>query len=56
MRVISARDSDPSAAAACRPARSFHRTVVEPQLPALLRCTTFFLTLATPFVVALLTR
>jgi hypothetical protein len=56
MRVLSARNSDPSREAERRLAQSAKPTVVVPVLPALIRCVTFFAALATPFVVALLIR
>jgi hypothetical protein len=56
MRVLSARNSDPSRIEGRRLAQTTRPDVVVPVLPALLRCVTFFSALATPFVAALLIR
>jgi hypothetical protein len=56
MPVLSSRTSGPSAKAENHLALRVRRASVEPALPALVRSVIFFSALATPFVVALLTR
>ena len=56
MPVLSIRHPGPSAKAENHLARRARRASIEPVLPALVRSVIFFSALATPFVVALLTR
>jgi hypothetical protein len=56
MSVLSIRAAHPSAAKEHHLALRVRRAPIEPMLPALVRSTIFFFTLAMPFVAALLTR